>query len=99
LSQITSFREYESAMKAFDEKDYPTAIGQLESVVRKYPGADVISACEVNIASAYEQLGEREKALRLFDGIITKYAPVTTAQTIVFFAEMHKQWIESGRTE
>jgi TolA-binding protein len=99
LSQITSYREYEAGMRSFDDKDFATAIAKLEGVVQKYPGADVVSACEVNIASAYEQIGEREKALKLFEEIIKKYSPVSTAQTVVFFAELHKQWIESGRTE
>jgi tetratricopeptide (TPR) repeat protein len=99
LSQITSYREYEAGMRSFDDKDYATAITKLESVVHKYPDADVVSACEVNIASAYEQIGERERALKLFEEIINKYSPVSTAQTIVFFAELHRRWIESGRTE
>lgn len=99
LSQINSYREYEVAMRSFDEKDYPTAIARLKEVVRKYPDADISTACEVNIASAYEQMGERDKALNLFEEVIKKYSSVSTAQTIVFFAELHKQWIESGRVE
>lgn len=99
LAQINSYREYEHAMKTFDAKDYRGAISELESVLKKYPDADVHFACEANIASAYSQLGEKAKALALFDEIITKYADNQAAQEVIFFAELHKRWIESGKQE
>jgi tetratricopeptide (TPR) repeat protein len=99
LAQINSYKDYERAMQTFDAKNYSKAIQELEAVLKKYPDADVHFACEANIASAYSQLGEKAKALALFNGIITKYADTQAAQEVIFFAELHKQWIESGKQE
>ncbi len=99
LAQINSYKEYERAMQAFDAKDYRKAIQELESVLKKYPDADVRFACEANIASAYSQLGEKAKALTMFNRIITKYSDTQAAQEVIFFAELHKRWIESGKKE
>jgi TolA-binding protein len=99
LEQISSFKEYEMAMRPFDAKDYKKAIDALTALMKKYPDADVRYACEVNIASAYEELGQKKKSLDLFTDILTRYKDVPAAQNVIFFAEQHKRWIESGKTE
>lgn len=96
LNQINSFLEYSKAMVFFDSQDYQRAIPMLQEVIKKYPDADVRYASEANIASAYEEMGDKKKALELFSSIIEKYSSVPEAQMIVFFAEQHKRWIESG---
>lgn len=99
LDQINSFKDYEVAMRPFDAKDYKKAIELLGSVIKKHPDSEVRYACEVNIASAYEETGQKKKSLELFTDILTKYKDVPAAQSILFFAEQHKRWIESGKTE
>lgn len=99
LNQINSFQEYAKAMIYFDNQDFRRAIASLEEVIRKYPEADVRFACEANIASAYSELGEKKKALELFNQIITKYTGTSEAQMIVFFAEQHKRWLETEKNQ
>ncbi|MBW7887300.1 MAG: tetratricopeptide repeat protein [Bacteroidetes bacterium] len=83
----------------FDAEQFKEAIPLLENVIKKYPDADVRYACEANIASAYEELGQRKKALEMFTEIIKKYSEKPEAQMVVFFAEQHKRWIESGKSK
>lgn len=95
LKQINSYLEYSKAIAVFDAQDYPRAIAMLEEVIKKYPDADVRYACEANIASAYSELGQKQKAYGMFKGIIEKYSGIPEAQMVVFFAEQHKRWLES----
>lgn len=95
LKQINSYLEYSKAIAVFDAQDYPRAIAMLEEVIKKYPDADVRYACEANIASAYSELGQKQKAYGMFKAIIEKYSGVPEAQMVVFFAEQHKRWLES----
>ncbi len=99
LNQINSYQEYARAMVYFDNQDFVRAIALLQEVIKKYPDADVRYASEANIASAYEQLGDKKKALELFTAIIQKYSEKSDAQMIVFFAEQHKRWLESEKNQ
>jgi tetratricopeptide (TPR) repeat protein len=97
LSQVEAYKAYESAMAFFDAKNWDVAIEELTKVMNKYPNTEIVYGCKTNIASAYEQMGERKKALALFDEIIADWKEVEAARTAVFFAEMHKRWIEAGK--
>ncbi|MBM4160773.1 MAG: tetratricopeptide repeat protein [Ignavibacteria bacterium] len=97
LSQVEAYREYEAAMAFFDAKSWKVAIAELTKVMDKYPNTDIVYGCKANIASAHEQLGERRKAIALFDEIIKDWKEIEAAKTAVFFAEMHKRWIEAGK--
>lgn len=99
LNQINSFQEYARAMLAFDSQNYKIAIPMLEEVIKKYPDADIRYACEANIASAYSELGDKKKALDLFNKIIRNYSDIPEAQMVLFFSEQHKRWIESGKNQ
>ncbi|MFA5832822.1 MAG: tetratricopeptide repeat protein [Bacteroidota bacterium] len=99
LDQINSFQEYARAMIYFDNQDFKRAIPMLEEVIKKYPDADVRYASEANIASAYSELGDKKKALEIFNKIIEKYSGTAQAQMIVFFAEQHKRWLESKQNQ
>lgn len=99
LDQINSYQDYAKAMVFFDTQNYARAIPMLQEVLVKYPEADIRSACEANIASAYSELGEKKKALEMFNSIIIKYSSVPEAQMVVFFAEQHKRWIESNKNQ
>lgn len=99
LDQINSFQAYTKAMVFFDTQDFKQAIPMLEEVILKYPDADVRYASEANIASAYSELGDKKKALDMFNKIIEKYSKTTNAQMVVFFAEQHKRWIESEKNQ
>lgn len=97
LSQVEAYKEYEIAMAFFDAKNWKVAVEELAKVMAKYPSADVVYGCKANIASAYEQLGDRKKALAMFDEIIQEWKEIEAARPTVFFAQMHKRWIEAGR--
>jgi tetratricopeptide (TPR) repeat protein len=97
LNQVEAFREYEAAMAFFDAKNWKVAIEELTKVMNKYPDTEIMYGCKANIASAYEQLGERKKALALFEEIIAEGKDKEAARTAVFFAELHKRWIEAGK--
>jgi tetratricopeptide (TPR) repeat protein len=99
LNQINSFQEYARAMIFFDNQDFARAIPMLEELIVKYPDADIRYACEANIASAYSELGQKKKALEIFSAIIEKYSSLPEAQMVVFFAEQHKRWLESGKNQ
>ena len=97
LSQVEAYKAYEAAMAFFDAKNWKIAVEELTKVMEKYPDTEIVYGCKSNIASAYEQLGERKKALAVFDEIIAEWKDVEAARTAVFFAEMHKRWIEAGK--
>ena len=95
LGQVEAYREYEAAMAFFDAKNWSVAVEELTKIMNKYPGSEIVYGCKTNIASAYEQLGERRKALELFEEIIREWKDIEAARSAVFFAEMHKRWIEA----
>ncbi|TSA24541.1 outer membrane protein assembly factor BamD [bacterium] len=97
LSQVEAYKAYETALAFFDAKNWKIAIEELTKVMVSYPTTDIVYGCKSNIASAYEQLGERKKALAVFDEIINEWKDLEAAKTAVFFAEMHKRWIEAGK--
>jgi tetratricopeptide (TPR) repeat protein len=97
LSQVEAYKAYETAMEFFDAKNWSVAVEELTKVAVKYPNTEIVYGCKTNIASAYEQLGERKKALAVFDEIIKDWKDLEPARTAVFFAEMHKRWIEAGK--
>lgn len=96
LGQVEAYREYEAAMAFFDAKNWRVAIEELTKVMNKYPGSEIVYGCKTNIASSYEQLGERKKALELFEEVIRDWKGIEAARPAVFFAELHKRWIEGG---
>lgn len=97
LSQVEAYKEYEAAMAFFDAKNWKVAVEELTKVMKNYPTTDVVFGCKANIASAYEQLGERKKALALFEEIIQEWKDIEAARPTVFFSEMHRRWIEAGK--
>ena len=58
-----------------------------------YPGTEIAMACEANIASAYEQLGDKKKAIDLYKKIIEKYKNVPSGAGVVYFSEQHLEWL------
>ncbi|MBP9211892.1 MAG: tetratricopeptide repeat protein [Bacteroidetes bacterium] len=99
LDQINSYQDYAKAMSLFDAQNFAGAIPMLEEVIKKYPDADVRFAAEANIASSYSELGNKKKALEIFNRIIEKYSGMPKAQMVVFFAEQHKRWLESKENQ
>lgn len=97
LGEVEAYREYEAALAYFEAKNWRLAIAELTKVMEKYPNTSIVYGCKTNIASAYEQLGERKKALELFEEIIRDWKEIEAAKPAVFFAEMHKRWIEAGK--
>jgi len=97
LNQVEAYKQYESAMAFFEAKNWNLAIAELTKVMNMYSDAEVVYGCKTNIASSYEQLGERKKALALFEEIIKDWKDVEAARPAVFFAELHKRWIEAGK--
>ncbi len=97
LSQVEAFKAYETAMEFFDAKNWKVAIEELTKVMESFPGTDVVYGCKANIASAHAQLGERRRAVQMFDEIIEQWKDIEAARPAVFFAELHKRWIEAGR--
>jgi tetratricopeptide (TPR) repeat protein len=97
LSQVEAYKAYEAAMAFFDAKNWSVAVEELTKVASKYPNTEIVYGCKTNIASAYEQLGERKKALSMFEEIIKDWKNLEAARTAVFFAEMHKRWIDAGK--
>ena len=95
LGQVEAYREYEAAMAFFDAKNWTVAAEELTKIMNKYPGSEILYGCKTNIASAYEQLGERRKALELFEEIIREGKDIEAARSAVFFAGIHKHWIVS----
>ncbi|NUN07695.1 MAG: tetratricopeptide repeat protein [Ignavibacteriaceae bacterium] len=98
LSQIDAFQEYQKAIAIFDKKNYKKAIEELSAIVAKYPDTEVSLACEANIASSYEQIGDRKKALELFKKIVEKHKDNPVAAGVVYFAQQHIEWIENETT-
>lgn len=97
LGQVEAYKAYEKAMEFFDAKNWKIAIEELTKVMEKFPETDVVYGCKANIASAHAQLGERRRALQMFDEIIVEWKDIEAARPAVFFAELHKRWIEAGR--
>lgn len=93
LSQIDAFKEYQTAIISFDKKDYKKAITELGNVVSNYPDTEIAMACEANIASAYEQRGDKKKAIDLYKKIIEKYKNVPSGAGVVYFSEQHLEWL------
>jgi tetratricopeptide (TPR) repeat protein len=96
LSQIDAFREYQKAIVFFDKKDYKKAIAELGNVVNNYPTTEIAMACEANIASSYEQLGDKNKAIELYKKIIEKYKNNSSAAGVVYFSEQHLEWLSEN---
>lgn len=97
LGEVEAFREYEGAMAYFEAKNWKLAIQELTGVMNKYSETSIVYGCKTNIASSHAQLGERKRALALFDEIIAEWKDVEDARTAVFFAGQHKRWIEAGK--
>jgi len=97
LSLVEAYNAYEKAMAYFEAKNWKQAIVELTSVMENYADTEVAYACKANIASSYEQLGESETALRLFNEIITEWSTVEDARSAVFFAELHRKWLSAGK--
>ena len=97
LGQVGAYREYERAMEFFDAKNWDLAAEELKKVMEKYPNTDVVYGCKANVASALAQSGQRQTALKMFNEIIEQWQNIEAARPAVFFAELHKRWIESGR--
>ena len=97
LGQVEAYREYEAAMAYFDAKNWRIAAEELTKVMEKYPETDVVYGCKANVASSYAQLGDRQRALQMFNEIIEQWKDVEPAKPAVFFAELHKRWIEAGK--
>jgi len=98
LSQIDAFREYQKAIVYFDKKDYKKAITELEKIVNSYPETEVAMACDANIASSYEQLGNKKKAVELYKKIIEKYKDNSSGSGVVYFSEQHLEWLGGNDT-
>lgn len=98
LSQITSYLEYEEAMKLFDSKQYQKAIDALTKLYEKYPDASIAVGCQVNIAASYEMLEEYRAAAQWYRRIIERYSGSKddNERSAVIFAKEHLEWIESN---
>ncbi len=96
LSQIDAFKEYQTAIVSFDKKDYKKAIVELNKVVNNYPDTEIAMACEANIASSYEQLGDTKKAIELYKKIIEKYKNNPSGSGVVYFSEQHLEWLNDN---
>ncbi|MBN1351111.1 tetratricopeptide repeat protein [candidate division KSB1 bacterium] len=96
LAQITSFLEYEKASQLFDDKKYREAIKAFETIVEKYPDADVVVGSRCNIAASYEQLGEMEMALKIYESIMTIYKDSPGHADAYAFAKEHRDWIKEN---
>ncbi|NWF87903.1 MAG: outer membrane protein assembly factor BamD, partial [Ignavibacteriaceae bacterium] len=96
LSQIDAFKEYQIAIVSFDKKDYKKAIIELGKIVENYPGTEIAMACEANIASSYEQLGDTKKAIELYKKIIEKYKENPSGAGVVYFSEQHLEWLSEN---
>lgn len=97
LSQVEAYKAYEAAMAFFDAKNWQQAITALTEVMNKFPKTDIVYGCKANIASCYEQLGQRRKALQIFEEIVRDWKDIEAARSAVFFADLHKRWIEAGK--
>jgi tol-pal system protein YbgF len=98
LKLINIYAEYQEAMKYFDNKDYRKAIEELTKIWQKYPDSDIVVGCRVNIAAAYEQLGDWRRAAKMYEEIIRDYANSNddNARSAVIFAKEHLEWIKSN---
>ncbi len=98
LKLINVYAEYQEAMKYFDNKDYRRAIDELTKIWQKYPDSDIVVGCRVNIAAAYEQLGDWRKAAKMYEEIIRDYGNSTddNARAAVIFAREHLEWLRSN---
>jgi tol-pal system protein YbgF len=98
LKLINIYAEYQEAMKYFDNKDYKRAIEELTKIWQKYPDSDIVVGCRVNIAAAYEQLGDWRRAAKMYEEIIRDYANSNddNARSAVIFAKEHLEWIKSN---
>lgn len=94
LAQVEAFKAYEKAMEFFDARNWKQAIVELTNVMEKFPNTEIAYGCKANIASCYEQLGNARRAIEMFDEIIRDGQTVEAARSAVFFAELHKRWIE-----
>lgn len=93
LSQIDAFKEYQNAIVSFDKKDYKKAIIELNKVIDKYPDTEVAMACEANVASSYEQLGDIKTAVEFYKKIVEKYKNNPSGSGVVYFSEQHLEWL------
>ncbi|CUS99064.1 tetratricopeptide repeat protein [Candidatus Chrysopegis kryptomonas] len=98
LKLINVYAEYQEAMKYFDNKDYRKAIEELTKIWQKYPDSDIVVGCRVNIAAAYEQLGDWRRAAKMYEEIIRDYENSNddNARAAVLFAREHLEWLRSN---
>ncbi len=98
LSQISSYLEYQKASELFDEKKYKEAIEAFQSVIEKYPDADIVVGARVNTAASYEQLKNWRKALQEYEKIMNDYKDKKGAdyQNAYTFAKEHYEWIKEN---
>ena len=98
LKLINVYAEYQEAMRYFDNKDYRRAIEELTKIWQKYPDSDIVVGCRVNIAAAYEQLGDWRTAAKMYQEIIRDYENSSddNARAAVIFAREHLEWIKSN---
>jgi tol-pal system protein YbgF len=95
LAQINSYLEYEKAIEVFDSRDYAKSILELNRLIEKYPDADIVIGCKLNIASAYEQMGNYQKALTVFEEVFTKSENDPMLSNAAIFAKQHIQYLKS----
>ncbi|CUS96106.1 tetratricopeptide repeat protein [Candidatus Kryptobacter tengchongensis] len=98
LKLINVYAEYQEAMRYFDNKDYRRAIEELTRIWEKYPDSDIVVGCRVNIAAAYEQLGDWRRAAKMYEEIIRDYenSRDDNARAAVLFAREHLEWLRSN---
>jgi tetratricopeptide (TPR) repeat protein len=80
---------------------YSRAIPKYEMVIREYPDSQYVSYSQLGIANCYRRLGESEKAIGLYDGLISKYGSNEKSSSVVRDAMNNKAetYRDLGQTE
>ncbi|MCH2660196.1 tetratricopeptide repeat protein [bacterium] len=97
LSEIQASFDYNEAMKAFEAKDYATAVPGLQEIIRKYPGTYTELAAYCNLGLVYEITRQWPQAAENYQVVVEKGADKPENADVVGFAKLHREWIVENR--
>ena len=88
LDEEMASRLYDKAFSAFERRDYTLAVEGFQAVLDRFPNTYAALSALANMAVAWEHLGDRKRAKKLYDKVIAIGAGDESKADVVRFAKL-----------